>query len=25
MVLSIGYQNGSLYDIGQKVNYGGSK
>ncbi|MCY7481166.1 DUF4885 family protein [Bacillus safensis] len=22
LVLSIGYQNGSLYDIGQKVNYG---
>ncbi|MFB7318525.1 DUF4885 family protein [Bacillus safensis] len=25
LVLSIGYQNGSLYDIGQKVNYGVSK
>ncbi|MCM3138355.1 DUF4885 domain-containing protein [Bacillus safensis] len=25
LVLSIGYQNGFLYDIGQKVNYGVSK
>ena len=25
LVLSIGYENGSLYDIGQKVNYGVSK
>ncbi|MFK4007930.1 DUF4885 family protein [Bacillus safensis] len=25
LVLSIGYQNGSLYDIGQKVNYGVKK